>query len=190
MTVGKALGQTRVICRRLIRKPNAGLQQTVNSILLRGGPRSIPTGARIFNPLRFAGIYSSKSRPTSKVEKTLGQTRVICSRLIRKPNAGLVPTVDSILLRGGRQLLASRRRPPRRSRPVPCFKLVPQTVKQEQNGAGSLLPVRSLGKNWGTLFRSPENLGFTFNPDGRADLQSAQVRRNLFLRFTTNKPRA
>ena len=49
--------------------------------------------------------------------------------LIRKPNAGLQPTVDSILLRGGRQLLAPRQRPPPRSRPVHHFKLVPQTVK-------------------------------------------------------------
>ncbi len=50
---------------------------------------------------------------------------------------------------------SSQRRPPRRS-------------------------VRSLGKNWGKLFRNPEKLGFTFNPDGCAEIHSAQVRRNLF----------
>ena len=57
---------------------------------------SIPTGARKFNPLRCAGIYSSKSRPITKVRIAPGLIQGLC--LKRSSGLEFLPSSFSLWL--------------------------------------------------------------------------------------------
>ena len=96
----------------------------------------------------------------------------------------LLPTALRLLPCGGTRKLATETSATLATRSLLQTRTSNSEARTERGRLTALGQVA--GQELGKTFPDEENLGFTFNPDGRADLQSAQVRRNLFLQITNN----